>query len=145
MNNDKKNIDPLGRAMGDRINKVRRQKKDTIVELAKYLDLSDSFVRDFLKGRRRAAPEYLIKIAERYNISMDYIAGFTDDPRQLWNNDNISSILRMTAKMSNEDLRKAAGILDLIFIDDDLEVPSGNGKTRQLKQTKRERKKRNLL
>lgn len=137
MSSDKKNIDPIGLAMGERINKVRRQKKDTIVALAKYLELSDSFVRDFLKGRRRASPEYLIKIAKRYNISMDYITGFTDDPRQLWNNESITALLRMTTKMNDKDLQKAAEILDLIFIDDEIED--------EIKASKRERKRKTSL
>ena len=115
----KRMIDPVGRMIGERIDKVRLEHGDTIRELADYLNLSESFMRDIMKGRRRASPEYLLKIAERYNVSLDYLHGRTDHEQIIWDDEKLGTLFRATAGLSKEDLEKVNAMIELMFGDDD--------------------------
>lgn len=117
----KRMIDPVGRMIGERIDKVRLEHGDTIRELADYLNLSESFMRDIMKGRRRASPEYLLKIAERYNVSLDYLHGRTDHELMIWDDEHLSTLFRATAGLSKEDLDKVNTIVKVMFDDKEKE------------------------
>lgn len=47
--------------------------------LAKELDITDSVISNCLTGRSQMPIEMLVKLAEIFGVSVDYLAGVTDD------------------------------------------------------------------
>lgn len=50
-------------------------KQETI---AKYLKTSQSYYAQYEQGKRQIPFDRIIELAEYYNVTIDYIAGFTD-------------------------------------------------------------------
>lgn len=48
--------------------------------LAKELGITDSVMSNCLTGRSQMPIEMLVKLAELFGVSVDYLAGVTDDP-----------------------------------------------------------------
>ena len=48
--------------------------------LAKELDITDSVMSNCLTGSQQMPIEMLVKLAEIFDVSVDYLAGVTDDP-----------------------------------------------------------------
>lgn len=48
--------------------------------LAKELGVSESVISNYLTGRTQMTIEMLVKMAEYFGVSVDYLAGVTDDP-----------------------------------------------------------------
>ena len=53
-------------------------------EIARIIGTSQSYYAQYENGKRAMPFERVIKLAIYYNISLDYIAGFTDTPRKLY-------------------------------------------------------------
>ena len=66
-----------------RIKKIRRVSKESQVDLAEALKLSQSQVSAMETGRQTTTMENLYKICKHYNVSADYLIGLTDEPRPL--------------------------------------------------------------
>ena len=49
-------------------------------KLARELDISESVVSNYLTGRSQVPIEMLVKMAEHFGVSVDYLAGVTDNP-----------------------------------------------------------------
>ena len=52
-------------------------------EIAKIIGTSQSYYAQYENGKRNIPFERIIILAKYYNVSLDYIAGFTDTPRKL--------------------------------------------------------------
>ena len=63
-----------------RIEDLRTDNDKTSTEVAKYLTLNRSVYYRYEKGIREIPVWALIKLAELYGVSVDYILGLTDDP-----------------------------------------------------------------
>ena len=50
------------------------------IELAKYLNIDQSTYSDYENGKINIPIEQLIKIADFYNVSLDYLVGRDDVP-----------------------------------------------------------------
>ena len=60
-----------------------REDKDLIQdELIKILGMHKTTYTNYEQGKREIPFEIAIKIAEFYNVSLDYIAGLTDNPKK---------------------------------------------------------------
>lgn len=66
------------------LKKLREDKKLTQKELAEILGVSVSHYSQCEKGKRVVKFSMMIKLAKFYNVSVDYIAGLTDDKRKYW-------------------------------------------------------------
>ena len=64
-----------------RIRDLREDHDYTQMFLADYLHMQRSVYRRYESGEREIPAWALIKLAELYNVSTDYILGLTDDPR----------------------------------------------------------------
>lgn len=65
----------------DRIKELRLAKKKTLRGLAEDLFVSYSTIAGW-EGRRNTAPQDMVlKLAEYFQVSTDYLLGKTDDPR----------------------------------------------------------------
>ena len=64
--------------IGRRINELLAINDVKQKELAAYLSISDNIVSYFVKGTRVPNTEQIIKIANFFNVSSDYLLGLTD-------------------------------------------------------------------
>ena len=66
-----------------RIRSLREDKDLTQKELAIILQTEQSYYSKYELGKRPLPVEHLITLCRYYNISADYILGFTDEPKPL--------------------------------------------------------------
>jgi len=66
--------------MKNRISMLRTSRHYTQDELSSMLGISRAALSHYEKGRREPDYETLIKIADLFKVSLDYIMGRTDDP-----------------------------------------------------------------
>lgn len=59
---------------------LREDKDLTQAEFAKELDIAQTTYSGYETGNRRIPIEILIRIADYYDTSIDYLVGRTDDP-----------------------------------------------------------------
>ncbi|MBQ8371437.1 MAG: helix-turn-helix transcriptional regulator [Clostridia bacterium] len=52
-------------------------------EIAKIIGTSQSYYAQYENGKRSIPFERVVALARYYNVSLDYIAGFIDTPREL--------------------------------------------------------------
>ncbi|MBR2371285.1 MAG: helix-turn-helix transcriptional regulator [Clostridia bacterium] len=64
----------------ERLRKLREFEKINQTELAKELGISQNTYSQYETGARQPSLEMLIKLAEFYFVSTDYILGLTDNP-----------------------------------------------------------------
>ena len=64
-----------------RLEDLRVDQDKTQIEIAEYLNLNREVYRRYEKGIREIPVWALLKLAELYHTSTDYILGRTDDPR----------------------------------------------------------------
>ena len=65
--------------MDFRLKKLRRQKKISQVKLAMDLHMSQNSISRYENLEREADYATLIKFADYFNVSLDYLLGRTDD------------------------------------------------------------------
>lgn len=65
--------------MGNRIKKLREEVGWRQEDLAKKLDVGKSTVGEWETGKKTPRPDKLIKLAEIFNTSIDYLLGKTDN------------------------------------------------------------------
>ena len=75
-----------------RIKKIRRSEKESQIDLAEALEMSQSQISAMENGRQTTTIENLFKICTHYNISADYLIGLTDEPRPLDGNQKEGSV-----------------------------------------------------
>ena len=64
----------------ERLKKLREFEKLNQSELAKELGISQNTYSQYETGSRQPSLEMLVKLAEFYFVSTDYILGLTDNP-----------------------------------------------------------------
>lgn len=62
-----------------RLRDLREDKDLTQDQLVKILKMHKTTYTNYEQGKREPPFDFIIKIAKFYNVSIDYIAGFTDD------------------------------------------------------------------
>jgi len=65
---------------GERLRKLRKEKRLTMEELAEKLELSRSGYSAYENESRKPPLDLIIQLAEFHNTSADYILGLTDNP-----------------------------------------------------------------
>lgn len=65
-----------------RIRDLREDSDKKQIELAKYLNIDQSTYSDYENGKINIPVEQLIKIADFYNVSLDYLVGRDDVPNR---------------------------------------------------------------
>ncbi len=71
-----------GGIMYPRIRDLREDRDLKQRELADYLNCSQQVYSNYELGQRDIPSEVLIRLSRFYKVSVDYILGLTDDPRQ---------------------------------------------------------------
>ena len=62
-----------------RLKDLREDKDIYQKDVAKLLNISQQYYSEYENGKRPIPVEYLIKLAEFYNTSIDYIVGITNE------------------------------------------------------------------
>ena len=65
-----------------RIRDLREDSDKKQIELAKYLNIDQSTYSDYETGKINIPLEQLIKIADFYDVSLDYLVGRDDVPNR---------------------------------------------------------------
>ncbi len=69
--------------MYPRIRDLREDRDLKQRELAEYLNCSQQVYSNYELGQRDIPSETLIRLSRFYRVSVDYILGLTDEPRQI--------------------------------------------------------------
>ena len=64
-----------------RIRDMREDRDLKQKEIAEYLMCDQSLYSKYERGERYIPLEYMIRLAQFYKTSVDYLVGLTDDPR----------------------------------------------------------------
>lgn len=67
--------------MATRLREIRKQKGYTQQKVALDLNLSQNSISRYENGAREADYELLIRFADYYNVSIDYLLFRTDEPQ----------------------------------------------------------------
>lgn len=63
----------------ERLRTLREEKRLTQKQIAKFLNIQQGTYSDYERGRRNIPLESLIKLANFYHVSLDYLVGRTDE------------------------------------------------------------------
>lgn len=66
--------------LGQRLRELRENKEISQIELARYLNISNTTLSQYETGKRVPSDEIKIKIADYFNVSLDYLLGRTNIP-----------------------------------------------------------------
>jgi transcriptional regulator with XRE-family HTH domain len=67
--------------LGDRLVGLRERKGLSQSEVAKAVHLTQQGIDNYEKGRREPKGPILVKLAQFYDVTSDYLLGLTDDPQ----------------------------------------------------------------
>nr|WP_300128056.1 helix-turn-helix transcriptional regulator [uncultured Butyricicoccus sp.] len=65
--------------LGEKLRELRKQNSVTQAKLANYLNLDASSVAKYESGKVTPSPDILLKIAQYFNVSVDYLLGKEPD------------------------------------------------------------------
>ena len=66
----------------ERLKFLRKQKKLTQKQLADNLEITERTIRSYEIGENIPSIETFIKIADFFDVSIDYLVGRSDDPKR---------------------------------------------------------------
>lgn len=100
--------------LGDRLKRLRLEKKLTQEELGKKINVTKVSISGYENGNRTPDTETLQKLADFFNVTTDYLLGRTDDPNPP-GSDSDNEELGTLAKINQ--LIKEYGIEQMGFFD----------------------------
>lgn len=62
----------------NRLKFLRNEKGENLEKIAKYLDVSIQTISNYENGKREMTPDTIIKLAEYFGVSTDYLLGKSD-------------------------------------------------------------------
>lgn len=78
---------------GERLKELREDSKLTQEKIAKYLKISRQTISGYETGSNEPSIENLIKLADLFNVSLDYLCGRTKEKNNLNLLENVSKEL----------------------------------------------------
>lgn len=110
-----------------RLKALRKEAKLTQADVAKYLNISESAYGYYEQGRNEISISGIKQLAEKYNVSVDYLLGSTDDPAPLSqqekdevefqafaNNPTLEKWYKELPKSKEEDLEKLRKMWEIL-------------------------------
>lgn len=67
------------------LKQIRQKNKNTQSDIAQTLNITREQYYLYETGKREMPMHHFITLAKYYNVSLDYLAGLTDTPRKLYN------------------------------------------------------------
>jgi transcriptional regulator with XRE-family HTH domain len=100
-----------------RVRQLRQQKGITMDDLAKTLGVTKSRISMWENNGTVPRSEVLIKLANYFGVTTDYLMGNDSSIAQDPTSARLNSLQRNLGKLSEEDLKKAEGVLKAVFMD----------------------------
>lgn len=100
-----------------RLKKLRKEKGISMDELASNLGVTKSRVNMWENNGTIPRSEILIKLANYYGVSADYLIGNDSTDNLDPSNKKLNSLQRNLSKLNDEELEKAEGMLKAVFMD----------------------------
>lgn len=101
-----------------RIRDLREDSDKKQAELAEYLGTTKQYYSLYEKGANEISFERAIALAKYYNVSLDYIAGLTNDKRGFSRSDlsrEQRELLRAVKELNSTDKAKTIALLKAII------------------------------
>lgn len=67
--------------LAKRLRKCREEADLTQIKVATYCDITEKAYQNYESGVREPKLSIIIRIAQFYKVSIDYLVGLTDDPK----------------------------------------------------------------
>lgn len=101
----------------NRIKDLREDSDKTQQEIADYLGTSSQHYGKYELGRAEIPFDRAIMLAKYYNVSLDYIAGLTNNKKGLVAkiSENQQDIIKLTQELSIQELQHTLDILQAIL------------------------------
>ena len=103
--------------LGQRIVELREEHDLTQKELAAKANITESAISYYVKGVRTPSGEILSRMAETLSTTTDFLLGRTEDYDVPPENKELKTLQRNLGKLDPERLKKAEGMLRLVFDD----------------------------
>ena len=75
--------DTMKEIMAKRLKECRHKAGYTQIQAAVYSDITETAYANYEAARRLPKLDILVRIADMYKVSLDYLVGRTDDPRPI--------------------------------------------------------------
>lgn len=85
----------------NRIRDLREDADETQAQVAKFLNVGTTTYRRWETGEREIPLHIIIILAQKYNVSLDYITGLTNSQKQNWNIRNLININQNFGDINN--------------------------------------------
>lgn len=95
--------------LSERLRKLRKKHKLTQKQVAEYLGISESGYGYYEQGRNEPSLETLTKLAKKYNVSVAYLTGETNNPSPELSEKDERDIAKRMEKIK-EDLTTNGGL-----------------------------------
>ncbi|WP_196607170.1 helix-turn-helix domain-containing protein [Pectinatus frisingensis] len=95
-----------------RIKELRTEKNLTQKELANLLSLTPKMISFYELGQRTPPSDIILKLAEIFNVSTDYLLGRESDEYDKLSNDNLPELNKKDEKDIAKELEKMMSDLD---------------------------------
>lgn len=104
-------------AIYNRIKDLREDSDKTQQEIADYLGTSSQHYGKYELGRAEIPFDRAIMLAKYYNVSLDYIAGLTNNKKGLTASisENQRDIIKLTEELSIQEIQHTLDILQAIL------------------------------
>lgn len=95
---------------------LRKQKKMTQEDVSKYLQISQSTYQHYETNRAEPNIETLCKLADLYNVSLDYLVGrnFKNDLGYL--SDTQKNAVKLIQQLNNQNLMQAIAYMSGLLV-----------------------------
>ena len=100
-----------------RVKELREKAGLSMDQLATQLDIKKSRVNMWENNGTVPRMDILLKLANHFNVTTDYLLGNDDTENISHDNKRLSTLQRNLGKLNEEDLEKAEGMLKLVFKD----------------------------
>ena len=101
-----------------RIRDLREDSDKKQAEIAEYLGTTAQYYGAYEKGANELSFERAIALAKYYNVSLDYIAGLTNDKHGFSYSDltkEQKNLLRLMEKLSPDEKKKTVSLLKAVI------------------------------
>ena len=92
----------------ERLIELRKEKHVSQRELGNLLGISDAAYGRYERGIAEPNVESLIKLADFYNVSIDYLVGRSDIR-------NVDELAKKIVSLSDEEKQSVSGLVDLLL------------------------------
>lgn len=92
----------------NRLRSLRIEKDESLEKIAKYLNVTIQTISNYETGKRDMTPDTIIKLANYYGVSTDYLLGKSDirNPEEIKNIKHANSGGLNTDGLDEEDLKE---------------------------------------